>query len=263
MTASSTQTRRVKRPAALSTREHLLNTREKRTWINYALRAKGIPAKACSKCQTIKALTAFSTYSNSSDGLASYCRDCHSATHARRMATEPDYRERHRSSNRVSARKRYSDQRDAIREGVRKRRLQYVAANANRVRDPNVLKRCAGQCGQLLPETEFRLNRGVKDGLRDRCAHCSDAEKRARRACLEAYGDPVGHVCYLCGNGIVARSEAWVDHVIPQSKGGPDTAENVRWSHGLCNTRRGNKPLTTEQAQRLQLVTSTLPGGEL
>ncbi len=41
------------RNASLSAPEHPLGTREKRTAVNYALSAKGIPAKACSKCWVI------------------------------------------------------------------------------------------------------------------------------------------------------------------------------------------------------------------
>ncbi|MGP3737981.1 HNH endonuclease (plasmid) [Streptomyces sp. GDS52] len=228
--------------------------------MNYALRAKGIPAKACSVCWVIKSTSLFNRKSTASDGLDPYCRACNSAKHADRKANDPAYSQRHRDSARTSARKRYPVRREVISEQNRKRRAGYVTANEHRAKDPNVLRRCGGQCGQMLPETEFRLNRGVKDGLRGRCNHCSDAWKRARRACLEAYGEPVGQVCYLCGLQITVKSEAWVDHVIPQSQGGPDTADNVRWTHDICNLRRQNWPLTPEQLRRFNDTALTLPG---
>jgi hypothetical protein len=263
MTATATATGRDKRCAALKVPEHPLSTREKRTAVNYALRARGVPAKACSLCLTIKSTAAFNKKGSASDGLEPNCRDCKAARHARRMVDDPAYREIMRASAQASYHRNYYPRwRGVIRERVREKRAVYVAANANRVRDPKVLKRCAGQCGQLLPETEFRLNRGVKDGLRDRCGRCSDACRRARRICLETYGDPVGQVCYLCGSEITARSEAWVDHVIPQSQGGPDTAENVRWTHDVCNTRRQADPLTPEQLERLDSTAPTRSGDD-
>jgi DNA-directed RNA polymerase subunit M/transcription elongation factor TFIIS len=243
-------TTRLGRTVASGGRRHPLNTREKRTPLNYALRAKGIPAKACSMCWVIKATSQFNKKSTASDGLDPHCRTCNSAMHATRKATDADYSRRHRESAMKSARKRYPGRRDVISQQGKKRRAEFVIKNASRVKDPNVLRRCGGQCGQMLPETEFRLNRGDKSGLRARCNHCSDAWKRARQACLKAYGDPGGQCCYLCGTSIAEKSEAWVDHVIPQSQGGPDTAENVRWTHGACNLARGTKPLTPEQFQR-------------
>ncbi|MFC9891507.1 HNH endonuclease [Streptomyces pilosus] len=256
----TTSTRLPRTPASDQAARHPLDTREKRTPVNYALRARGIPAKACSICWVIKSTSQFNKKARASDGLDPHCRACNSARHADRKANDPAYSQRHRDSARMSARKRYQVRREVIREQFRKRRAGYVAANATRVKDPNVLRRCAGQCGQLLPETEFRLNRGVKDGLRSRCNQCADACKRARRVCLEAYGDPLGQVCYLCGHQITVKSEAWVDHVIPQSQGGPDTVDNVRWTHDVCNIRRQNWPLTPEQLRRFNETALALPG---
>lgn len=65
---------------------------------------------------------------------------------------------------------------------------------------------------------------------------------------LELYGSN----CYLCGKGIdmtasrLAGRGKWeyglnIDHVIPISKGGPDTIENVRPSHVLCNIKKGDR----------------------
>lgn len=65
---------------------------------------------------------------------------------------------------------------------------------------------------------------------------------------LETYGTD----CYICGNGIDLTAPRQVgavgweyglhmDHIIPISKGGPDTLENVRPSHAYCNQRKGAK----------------------
>lgn len=54
-------------------------------------------------------------------------------------------------------------------------------------------------------------------------------------------------VCHICGT-LVDTSVAWpddmypsVDHVIPISKGGPDTLENVRLAHLICNLRKSDR----------------------
>lgn len=61
-----------------------------------------------------------------------------------------------------------------------------------------------------------------------------------------------GTICHLCNGEVDLDAPrqpglpGWemglhVDHVIPLSKGGDDTLENVRPSHGKCNIRKHNK----------------------
>lgn len=61
-----------------------------------------------------------------------------------------------------------------------------------------------------------------------------------------------GNVCHLCNQEIdlsaprQMRLKGWehglhLDHVVPISKGGPDTLDNVKPSHGLCNIRKNAK----------------------
>lgn len=60
-----------------------------------------------------------------------------------------------------------------------------------------------------------------------------------------------GSDCYLCGSAVdllaprSIGSDGWqnslhLEHVIPLSKGGNDTIENIRPSHALCNLRKGS-----------------------
>lgn len=70
-----------------------------------------------------------------------------------------------------------------------------------------------------------------------------------------AKGDKINHtevfdfwgwVCHLCGEGISrhAGKDDWMkvtlDHVIPLSRGGTHTWDNVRPAHRKCNERKGN-----------------------
>lgn len=65
---------------------------------------------------------------------------------------------------------------------------------------------------------------------------------------LELYGTD----CHICNEPIdlnaprTIKKEGWklglhIDHLIPISKGGNDTLENVRPSHGICNVKKGAK----------------------
>ncbi|MCX4792557.1 HNH endonuclease [Streptomyces sp. NBC_01221] len=229
---------------------HPLKNRESRTAINWTLRDKSIPAKACSRCFTIKALTAYNHFASSADGLTSYCRECKAFAHANRSATDPKYVRKNREAAvsyyhaNAPARREYSS-------GYRRRlRKANLAKNADRVQGPNALKTCAGQCGRTLPETSFRLDRGQNDGLRTKCRDCADSSRAARRACVEAYGNPIGQPCYLCMNVFASRAKVQADHLHPVSAGGPDEASNLWWAHEFCNIRRGARPLTPEEWDR-------------
>ena len=65
---------------------------------------------------------------------------------------------------------------------------------------------------------------------------------------LEIYGTD----CHICNLAIdlnaprSSRKTGWesglhIDHLIPLSKGGADTLNNVRPAHGLCNIKKGNR----------------------
>jgi len=49
-----------------------------------------------------------------------------------------------------------------------------------------------------------------------------------------------GHICHICHGKIHSLTEAQVDHVRANSKGG----DRVSWAHSSCNRMKGNKPLS-------------------
>lgn len=73
----------------------------------------------------------------------------------------------------------------------------------------------------------------------------TDGATNTRLAALvvEAYG----WTCWLCGEPInpalprTHRRGLSLDHVVPRSKGGPDSVANLRPAHLGCNCRRGNR----------------------
>lgn len=65
-----------------------------------------------------------------------------------------------------------------------------------------------------------------------------------------------GNRCGLCGGEIEPGQES-PDHIVQKSEGGPDTAQNIRLVHRLCNTRRArgprNKTEINDEQQRVKL----------
>lgn len=50
-----------------------------------------------------------------------------------------------------------------------------------------------------------------------------------------------GMVCHICGLPIESRADMHFDHVIPLSRGGAHSAENIRPAHAFCNLSKGAK----------------------
>jgi 5-methylcytosine-specific restriction endonuclease McrA len=60
-----------------------------------------------------------------------------------------------------------------------------------------------------------------------------------------------GYLCHLCLKEITDESNYTVDHVIPRSKGGDNSIENLRPAHGTpCNYSRGNRSIEEYRASR-------------
>jgi 5-methylcytosine-specific restriction endonuclease McrA len=50
-----------------------------------------------------------------------------------------------------------------------------------------------------------------------------------------------GNICGICGKEVPMGDDG-IDHIIPRNMGGPNTAENVRLTHRICNNRRPKQP---------------------
>jgi hypothetical protein len=122
------------------------------------------------------------------------------------------------------------------------------------------VKTCAGPCGEVLPLEKFLGHRLGKLRRQTHCVDCNHVARRtdadhgdyrSRRVCRRAHGDPVGAVCWWCGENIHSGAEAHADHLVPRSLGGSDEGYNLRWAHASCNVGRKASPATAEQYWRL------------
>lgn len=74
--------------------------------------------------------------------------------------------------------------------------------------------------------------------------------------------------CWLCGYSIdltrnpqVDDLGSSVDEVVPRSKGGSTTdRDNLRHAHRICNSTRGNRPVTPELRAELRAMVTELLG---
>ncbi len=64
--------------------------------------------------------------------------------------------------------------------------------------------------------------------------------KKRPKLCARTIRERDGNRCQYTG-ALLRPDEGSLDHVVPRSRGGPDTWENIVWSSKQVNTRKGNR----------------------
>lgn len=109
------------------------------------------------------------------------------------------------------------------RDKENQRGRDYYAANKDRI---NARNRAHYHKDPLKHRTYWMRRRAM---IRDRTAGHVDFTAILRRD---------GWVCHICG-GLVAPGELSFDHIVPLSKGGQHSEENLAVAHLTCNKRKG------------------------
>jgi 5-methylcytosine-specific restriction endonuclease McrA len=107
-----------------------------------------------------------------------------------------------------------------------------------------------------LKETRknWYLNNKEKAAMTDRKRRALKNQTKTETYTTQQVINLYGSLCNICGIGIDLQTsgaigkKGWqnglhIDHVIPLSKGGHDTLNNVRPTHALCNVKKGSKVL--------------------
>jgi 5-methylcytosine-specific restriction endonuclease McrA len=183
-----------------------------------------MPDHTCTKCKETKPATTEFFYRNSAykSGFKSWCKDCvnkqYQANHEKNAQRKLKYRRDNPEKVSQIDRK----YRENNREKVIQAKKKWAQNNPERLKEAarkrETLKRLNGQ--SPYSEAEVLSLHGPN------CHICNqpidlDAPRQ----------------CGLPGWELGLQ----MDHVISISKGGPDTLENVKPAHGLCNSRKGSK----------------------
>lgn len=140
------------------------------------------------------------------------------------------------AANRERARQAQREYEIRNRDRLNQRKQAWRAANQER------LRAYARKYNREHPERQaaYLLRNAEKCALRARAA--------TQRRRFGPDGRPVdfaailaehGMTCHICGGAIADRSDLHFDHVIPLSRGGAHSAENIRPSHAFCNQSKG------------------------
>lgn len=214
-----------------------------------------IPQKRCAKCGAFKDSSSFPPSKKSPDGLFSYCRDCRKVYDAARRAGDPErYREQfakwraanlehdrernrryiaeHREERREYSRK-YADEHPeqviAATRRWQKARPDLHRANAVRYRSRNPQKARAVIYAwkHRNPDRVREMRRNYRARKNGALGHFTDQEWRD--LCAQ-----YGNVCLACGSSAPLTA----DHVVPLTRGGSDTIDNIQPLCAVCNSKK-------------------------
>ncbi len=163
-------------------------------------------------------------------------QDCAEAEYARQLCQahyvsdqltgywqKPEIKVRHRDAD-----KRWYE---ANREQVRQYSAAWRVANRDRIAETRRAWR------ESNPERYRELGRR-SDGLR----RAREADAQIGEVDFAAILERDGMICHICTDPI-EPDDLHFDHVVPLSKGGPHTYDNIRPAHSWCNLRKGTKLL--------------------
>lgn len=183
--------------------------------------------KGCSKCGVVKALDDFYRDRQNKDGFRGLCKDCDLAARRVRDIAKPEQkRDYNRAYYRANRENLLAKQKE-WHWGNRDKILPKLRARYEANREDYIAKQTAREkANPHIPREKELRRRAQKLAL-----PCDDVN-------LQVVFERDQGVCGICGES--ADPESWhLDHIIPLSKGGHHTYENVQVSHPSCNLRKG------------------------
>lgn len=163
--------------------------------------------KRCSRCKQTVSMSEFDKDENRSDGLNCQCNQCRFCSTQQNRNKHREWLQKNAESQRAQALKRYhGDPQAANQARVKRDRANLAALKARRYKYLAKKEQCEG----FFTAQEWL----------DMCAHYN-------------------HRCAMCGE----EKPLTIDHIIPRSKKGPNTINNIQPLCAECNARKGNRTL--------------------
>ncbi|MFB7823868.1 HNH endonuclease signature motif containing protein [Streptomyces hydrogenans] len=201
--------------------------------VNKALRERGVPAKACGKCFSIKSLAQFSARGRSADGRQAQCSPCATITRTDWRVANPEIaRQRSQERNRRWREANPERARECSRESKRRWREADPRRNRESVR----------RWREVHPETAREHNRASTHRRRAREAAATiepftPADLRADWEEHDLWD------CFFCGGPL---EDLHIDHFYPltpadeEKPPGPHAVFNLVPSCAECNLSKSN-----------------------
>ena len=201
--------------------------------------------RKCSKCGKLKSLDNFYKDRSKTTGYKSQCKECLNTVEKREYSK--NYRNEHKDYFREKHFEYRNRNREKLREESKKRRLENPGETHDYyLKNRDKILTYSHAYNKSLKGRALRLTHRIK---RRALAQIGDKD-----ITLETlYNRDLG-ICALCGErcdytDYIFKGEVFIagnrypsiDHIVPISKGGSHTWDNVQLAHKQCNSVKSNK----------------------
>jgi hypothetical protein len=188
--------------------------------------------KTCTRCKVTKTLDQFCRDRRRKDGLNLWCRECKTATAREYRRTEAG------RANNARAVKKYAQ---ANPEKIKEINRRWHEANPGYSAEANRLYR------EQNPTYNADYHRANREQTMARVNRRRARLKNTRvgPVSFRALWDAQAGLCGICFSSIDDSlphphpGSPSIDHILPLSKGGTHTQDNLQWAHLTCNIRKG------------------------
>lgn len=173
--------------------------------------------KVCSKCREKKLVSEFNKAAHTSDGFCYQCSTCLQA-----------YREEHREEARAYSQARYEKRRAEL---LAQSAVNYQVHREEILAQHKVYR--ATEAGQATTQRAERKRRALERGAISDLTPGDFVLLEARHP-----------VCTYCGHSFSENGGPFrrtLDHIVPYSRGGSNTLDNVVFACRRCNSQKGIK----------------------
>lgn len=197
--------------------------------------------KRCPRCKETKPLSAFSRCSRTKDGLQCYCKECQRIL-GKEWRSSPGVREATNAYRRKwltpEKNREYHQRYNEKHPGYAARKTQKWRAD-----NPEKLAEQRAKMPEYGREWRARNPDKVLDWTHKRRA------LKAKTASVPVNRSEVAERdnwrCHICGQKVTRKNWS-LDHLVPLSRGGTHTMDNVALAHLRCNLRRGRGSLPAQ-----------------
>ena len=181
--------------------------------------------KTCADCKETKPLDEFPHHKKSKDGRSHVCNVCNRIRASRWQKENPErYKERQREYSEsgkkaVASKKEYAKHRESYIQRVK----NWIAGNSERHHE---------HVSAWMKRNPDKMQT-YRENRRGRVASAGEYTQAEWESLCEFYG----HICLCCKES----KPLTVDHVVPLSKGGSNTIDNLQPLCASCNSRKNQK----------------------
>lgn len=205
--------------------------------------------KRCSSCKEEKLLDDFHTRKSSKDGKNYICKSCksivdkeyHTKNRDKLLGRHREYYQKNKDSLIAYQHEYSTNNKDKIRSRKKEyyqKNKEYIKAHVKEYRhnNPELMKERDRLKYENNKERYFEYARR-RDALKRGASQTEKIPSNIKDILKEQQND----LCGICDNVVEENQVSHIDHIIPLSRGGSHTMDNLQYAHAGCNLSKGNK----------------------